>query len=89
MSIEELLTSIRDGIDRNNHLLEQLVAKPTEGLVTLQEAATVLKLHYNTIWRRCQSGEYQTYRDGKILRVDVSEIRQKMKQGNGHALKAG
>jgi len=86
MSIEEVLLSIRDGIERNNELLEKVLAKPSEGLVTLQEAASALKLHYNTIYRRCQSGEYQSYRDGKILRVDVSEIRLKMKKQSNGAL---
>jgi excisionase family DNA binding protein len=79
MSIEELLVSIREGIEQGNRLLEQLVAtppKPDRGhLVPIKEAAEQLGVCHQTIRNRIATGEYPSYGAGTVIRVDVQEIR--------------
>ena len=96
MSIEEVLLSIRDGIERNNQLLERVLAVPTKQdqghLVPVKEAADQLGVCHQTIRNRIASGEYPSYGAGTVLRVDVQEIRAIMararapKQNGNHVL---
>jgi len=94
MSIEEVLLSIRDGIERQNQLLERVLATPAAKqdlgqLVPIKEAAKQLGLCGQTIRNRITSGEYRSYGSGAEVRVDVQEIRAIMAKArapkpNGH-----
>jgi excisionase family DNA binding protein len=65
------------------------------GLLTLKEAATVLRCSIPTVRRLVNDGELQSVRVGKQLRIDVDEIKRfigssgscssRCVDGNGHA----
>jgi excisionase family DNA binding protein len=85
MSIESLLTEIRDECRQVRTELHQLrvdlAGRPRLGeLLTIEEAAPVLKMSRAKIWQRISSGKFPAYRDGKTVLMDCEEIRHLMRK---------
>lgn len=59
-------------------LLQQLLAANTGDIRRIQDAAKQLGMCAETIRRRIKEGKYTQYRDGRVICVSLSEIRQKM-----------
>ena len=50
------------------------VLPPRLALLTIREAANALRVSPKTILRRIGAGEISAVRDGRLLRISVSEI---------------
>jgi excisionase family DNA binding protein len=78
MSLEDIMTAQLQETKAVKGLLQQLLAANTGDIKRVQDAAKQLGMCAETIRRRIQEGKYTQYRDGRIICVSVSEIRQKM-----------
>ncbi len=52
--------------------------------MTPADAADLLKVHLNTIYRWLESGELKGVKIGDTWRVDKAHIEERLKGGNGH-----
>jgi excisionase family DNA binding protein len=78
MAIEDTLEAILKANHQTNRLLQQLLAANAGDIKRVKDAAKHLGLSAEHIRRRIQDGKYTPYRDGRVICVSLSEIRQKM-----------
>jgi excisionase family DNA binding protein len=78
MTLEDILTAQLQATKESNSLLRQPLAATAGDIRRIQDAAKQLGMCAETIRRRIQERKYTAYRDGRIVCVSLSEIRQKM-----------